>query len=308
MNNMSTPKKLVKCLSLFLLVSNMAMAQDNTTSSVNSASDTNANGTVIYGTSDAQATQNATYVAPSNEEKQSAIDFVSQQFSKVKQRHVSDEDKQFYQTTVNQLLNSESENNQGLQSSQFIIVVDRAIKRQLAILTFWDYENKNAVIIGYTPVSTGLGNVRKRKDYFFTPTGLFENSTDNPSYRALGTKNENGIRGIGAKGSRVWDFGWQKAQAGWRKNFIIDIRMEMHATDPDYLEQRLGTPQSEGCVRIHQTFNRFLDKYGIIDKNYEDLAKTKDLWVLKKDREPVKLAGKYINIIDTSQADILAKP
>lgn len=304
---MSTRKKLIQCLSLFVLISNVAMAQDEPASST-PTSDINNNGTVVYGASDAVATPVNSYVAPSNEEKQSEIDFVSQQFSKVKQRHVTDDEKQYYQTTINQLLNNESQNTQGLQSSQFIVIVDRAIKRQMAILTFWDYENKNAVIIGYTPVSTGLGNVRKRKDYFFTPTGLFENSTDNPSYRAEGTKNENGIRGLGKKGSRVWDFGWQKARAGWKENFIIDIRFEMHATDPDYLEQRLGSPQSEGCVRIHQTFNQFLDKYGIIDKNYEDLAKTKNLWVLRKDRDPVKLAGKYINVIDSSKEEIISAP
>lgn len=307
---MSIKKQIIKCLSLCMLVSNCVMAQDNTSSSVNNTSPNDSNNdTVVYGTAPVSASDTqTTYVAPSAEEKQKEINFVSQQFQKVKQRHISDEEQATYQATINQLLNSESENNIGLQASQFIIIVDRAVKRQVAILTFWDYETKQATIIGFTPVSTGLGNVRKRKDYFFTPTGLFENLPDNPSYRAMGTKNENGIRGLGRKDMRVWDFGWQKARAGWRQNFIIDIRFEMHATDPDYLEQRLGTPQSEGCVRIHQTFNQFLDKYGIIDKNYEDLSKTQKVWVLRKDREPVQLAGKYINVIDTSQKEIVSAP
>ena len=31
-----------------------------------------------------------------------------------------------------------------------------------------------------------------------------------------GTFNENHIRGLGLKGMRVWDFGWQWATKGWR--------------------------------------------------------------------------------------------
>jgi hypothetical protein len=46
----------------------------------------------------------------------------------------------------------------------------------------------------------------------------------------------------------------------------------MHATDPDYLEQRLGHPASEGCVRIPATMNRFLDVHGVPDADYERAA------------------------------------
>jgi hypothetical protein len=48
-------------------------------------------------------------------------------------------------------------------------------------------------------------------DRFETPTGVFEHATRNPDYRAEGTKNEFGIRGLGAKEMRIFDFGWHQA-------------------------------------------------------------------------------------------------
>jgi hypothetical protein len=50
---------------------------------------------------------------------------------------------------------------------------------------------------------------------FPTPVGLFLHTADILDYRALGTFNENHIRGLGLKGMRVWDFGWQTAEKGW---------------------------------------------------------------------------------------------
>jgi hypothetical protein len=179
-----------------------------------------------------------------------------------------------------------------LTTSQFFIAADRNPKKQNAALVFWDNDNKKTEVIGYTKVSTG--SVRDK--HFITPTGWFENVTTNGSYRAEGTKNENGIRGLGKKGMRVWDFGWVPATSGFRKNHTIDIRFEMHATDPDLLESRLGRPDSQGCLRIHQSFNKFLDNYGIIDKNYEN----ENYWALSKTRTPALEAGSYVFIFDSN--------
>ena len=40
------------------------------------------------------------------------------------------------------------------------------------------------------------------------------------------------------------------------------LRLQMHATAPDPAEQTLGTPQSEGCVRIPALLNEFVDRHG----------------------------------------------
>ena len=99
-------------------------------------------------------------------------------------------------------------------------------------------------VIGGSKVSTGQSG---RRGYFITPLGVFLHTDGILDYRALGTFNENHIRGLGLKGMRVWDFGWQTAERGWRvERDPAEIRLLMHATDPDYLEQRLGHPASEG--------------------------------------------------------------
>jgi hypothetical protein len=103
---------------------------------------------------------------------------------------------------------------------------------------------------------------------------------------------------------RVWDFGWQTATKGWRADGEQgDIRLLMHATDPDYLEQRLGRPASQGCVRVPSAMNRFLDVHGVLDADYE-LAARDDIRVrsiLRREREPSPLAGNAMVVVDSSQ-------
>jgi hypothetical protein len=153
-------------------------------------------------------------------------------------------------------------------------------------------------VVGGTSVSTGQPG---RQGYFITPTGVFQNTSAILGYRAEGTYNENHIRGLGVHGMRVWDFGWQTAQRGW-KSGESDIRFEMHATDPDVLEARLGRPASEGCVRLPHEMNKFLDHYGIIDADYETASQTDPRFaeLLPHNREPSILAGNALVVIDSS--------
>lgn len=185
-------------------------------------------------------------------------------------------------------------NNPGekLTYSQFFIASDRNPKKQNAALVFWDNDNKTIEVIGYTKVSTGSVRIK----HFYTPLGWFENVTEHGSYRAEGTKNSKGIRGYGTKGMRVWDFGWVPSSSGVVKNLNIDIRFQMHATDPQFLESRLGKPDSQGCLRVHSSFNKFLDLYGIIDKNYEEVK----YWALSKNRTPAAQAGSWLLVFDTT--------
>ena len=125
-------------------------------------------------------------------------------------------------------------------------------------------------VIGGSKVSTGQAG---RHGYFITPTGVFLHTADIVDYRALGTFNENHIRGLGLKGMRVWDFGWQSAEKTWLPDHAQgEIRLLLHATDPDYLEQRLGRAASQGCVRVPASMNRFLDLHGVLDADYERAA------------------------------------
>lgn len=183
-----------------------------------------------------------------------------------------------------------------VSGDQYFLYVDRSPERQIIFVCFFDSKNKRIIEIGRDKISTG--NPYRKGNYFFTPTGIFRNTVEIPGYRALGTENEEGWRGLGKKGSRVWDFGWQKSYKiiSNRKKFF-NIRLLMHATDPDYGEKRLGEPDSKGCIRISGKLNEFLDHFGIIDKDYE----RHNHWLLKKDREAVFYQGEYLLVGDSNE-------
>ncbi len=183
---------------------------------------------------------------------------------------------------------------------QYVVVVDRNPNVQ-ALLIFWKGADGAAQLIGAAPVSTGrLGEF----DHFETPAGVFDHSVDNLDFRAEGTKNELGICGYGAKGMRVYDFGWQQAYKGWGDHGLGTMRLQMHATDPDLLEARLGSVQSKGCIRIPATVNHFIDHYGLLDADYEDaMLAGKTFWMLAADRTPTPWSGRYLIVVDTRREE-----
>lgn len=181
----------------------------------------------------------------------------------------------------------------------YLVYVDRNPNQQRILVAYSSMSQPPVYDIGWDYVSTGNP---KRAGHFITPTGVFVNSTQSIGYRALGTKNANGWRGLGRKGSRVWDFGWQWTEHQHRG--VSDprqIRLLLHATDPDFGEARLGTTDSKGCVRISAKLNYFLDHYGILDYEYER-EKERFSWLLDPAREPVSGAGHYIVIGDSSES------
>jgi len=185
--------------------------------------------------------------------------------------------------------------------NQYFVYVDRNPKKQIIFVCFFDSKNKKVIEIGKDRVSTGKS--KKGQSYFVTPVGIFKNSLENFSYRALGTKNSKGWRGLGEKGSRVWDFGWQtteKVVKGKEREFLI--RLLIHATDPDFGEPRLGNVDSQGCIRISAKLNDFLDRFGLLDKHYEKNSFMKKVnFVLRKDRQPVEYQGEYLIVGDSSE-------
>ncbi len=182
---------------------------------------------------------------------------------------------------------------------QVVLVVDRSPQVQRLWVTVATPGIDSLQSLGSVHVSTGKPG---RKEHFRTPVGVFINDVDILGYRAQGTYNENHIRGIGVRGMRVWDFGWQTTDDWRTPHALMAVRMEMHATDPDVLEPRLGRWDSEGCVRIPSRFNSFLDQSGLIDA--KDWAAAQDdrrfAALLPKHVVPNPLAGQTLVVIDTS--------
>jgi hypothetical protein len=179
---------------------------------------------------------------------------------------------------------------------QYVVLVDRSPVIQAAFI-YWRSPARQWHLIGASPVSTGLPGTF---DHFVTPLGVFEHTTANMDFRAEGTKNELGIRGYGVRGMRVYDFGWVMADRGWGTPGKSVMRLQMHATDPDLLEPRLGLPHSKGCIRIPASLNRFIDHYGLLDFDYELAASEgRPPWVLSADRLTSSWAGRYLIVIDS---------
>jgi hypothetical protein len=184
---------------------------------------------------------------------------------------------------------------------QLMVVVDRNPSAQRLFLMLAGPSDPGLWrLVGAARVSTGQWG---RKDYYLTPIGVFAHTDSILDFRAAGTFNEHHVRGLGAAGMRVWDFGWHWAVKGWHTDGEGgDIRLMMHATDPDLLERRLGRPASEGCVRVSSSLNRFLDRHGVLDADYERAA-SQDIRfsaLLGHDHEPSPLAGRLLVVIDTS--------
>jgi len=185
---------------------------------------------------------------------------------------------QISQDAVRKFLSLDKE----VKRSQYFLYVDRNPSQQIALVGFFNAMNSSVIVIGLDKISSGN---EKKKGSFITPTGAFKNSPDFISYRALGTKNAEGWRGLGVKGSRVWDFGWQKTHKNGEEKMI---RFLLHATDPVFGEKRLGKTNSKGCIRISGKLNQFLDHYGFLDREYEAKKNDKRFsWVLKTNRQPV---------------------
>jgi hypothetical protein len=184
---------------------------------------------------------------------------------------------------------------------QLLVVVDRNPRVQQMRLILAQPQGQWEDL-GGTKVSTGrpLGY-----EHFLTPTGVFLHTDRILDWRAEGTFNEHHIRGLGVQGMRVWDFGWQRAVRGWKSRTKIgEMRLLMHATDPQYLAKRLGRPASDGCIRIPEAMNIFLDRHGVLDADYEQAVKHDARFekVLRPDRIPTPLAGDALVIIDSSQS------
>lgn len=195
-----------------------------------------------------------------------------------------------------QLNDALSDARANLYLPQYVVVVDRNRFAQVAMIFFGSKE-LGWQLLGATPVSTGLPG---QFEHFETPLGVFDHSLSEPDFRAEGTKNSQGFRGYGVKGMRIYDFGWVDAPKTWGDLGMSVMRLQMHATDPQLAEPYLGMRRSKGCVRIPASLNDFIDRYGLLDEDYENaVALGQRLWVLRKDRTPTAYPGRYMVVIDS---------
>lgn len=208
------------------------------------------------------------------------------------------------QTSYAQLLEAALSNaGTRIITPQYVLLLDRNPYVQ-AIFLYW--LDSQALLdrlhfIGASPASTGKPG---EYDYFITPQGVFSHTPDNRDFRAEGTRNKLGIRGFGVKGMRVYDFGWVQGERGWGRGGLSPMRLLMHSTDPDFLEQHLGEPMSKGCIRIPATLNTFIDRYGILDADYERaLASGKRLWMIRPGRTPTPWSGRYLVVADSGRSE-----
>jgi hypothetical protein len=186
-----------------------------------------------------------------------------------------------------------------LTNAQYIVVVDRSSKVQAALVYWGDGEGK-LHFIGASLASTGRPG---GYEHFLTPLGVFEHSIAHPDFRAEGTRNEFGIRGYGVQGMRVFDFGWVMGERTWGDGGLSPMRLQLHATDPDVLEPRLGSAASKGCIRVSASLNQVLDTYGLLDADYEAaLERGVQLWVLRRDRAPTPWSGRYLVVVESERA------
>ena len=181
---------------------------------------------------------------------------------------------------------------------QHVLLVDRHPLVQAALL-YRITPSGQLALAGASPVSTGQPG---SYEHFATPLGVFEHTLANPDFRAEGTRNENGVRGYGLEGRRVFDFGWVEAPKGWGDRAESVMRLQVHATDPDLLEPQLGRARSKGCIRIPAALDEFLDRRGILDEEYLAAADAgAALWVLRGDRDPTRWPGKYLVVVDSAR-------
>jgi hypothetical protein len=187
-----------------------------------------------------------------------------------------------------------------VRRAQLLVAVDRNPHVQ-ALALIVAQPGGPWIVLGGTHVSTGEPN---RRGYYITPTGVFLHTDSILDYRAQGTYNENHIRGLGLKGMRVWDFGWQWARKGWLANGESgQIRLLMHSTDPTYLAHRIGRPASEGCIRVPADMNKFIDRHGVLDVDYQQAAIDDIAFraILPRNAKPTPLAGDTLVVVDSSE-------
>lgn len=181
---------------------------------------------------------------------------------------------------------------------QALLLVDRSEQVQAAFVLL-ALADGGWAWLGAAPASTGRVGMF---DHFRTPLGVFPHSLADPDFRAEGTFNEHHIRGYGLRGMRVYDFGWAEAERGWGAGGISTMRLQVHATDPDVLEPRLGSAASKGCIRIPATLNRFIDRHGLLDSDYlAAAAQGNPHWVLLPGPAPIPWPGRYLVVVDSQQ-------
>jgi hypothetical protein len=185
-----------------------------------------------------------------------------------------------------------------LSQPQYLIVVDRDENMQALLLLFRGADGRWR-LVGASPISSGLPG---SPENFETPLGVFEHSRANADSRSEGTLDSEGLRPYGERGLRIYDFGWQAVPKGWGDGAASPMRLQMHATDPDLLERRLGTPQSKGSIRIPASLDRLIDRCGLLDAGDDKTGREgKPGAVPGPGCDATAFAGRYLIVVDSGR-------
>ena len=88
-------------------------------------------------------------------------------------------------------------------------------------------------------------------------------------------------------------------QRGWAAGWGVTVkrmRTEL-ARAPSFVRR------SKGCIRIPASLNAFIDRYGLLDADYERaVSQGRHLWILRATRTPTPWSGRYLVIVDSLRA------
>ena len=60
---------------------------------------------------------------------------------------------------------------------------------------------------------------------------------------------------------------------------------------------------SSGCIRISASLNQFVDKYDLLDADYEAaMERGVQFWVLRPDRTPTPWSGRYLVVVESERS------
>jgi hypothetical protein len=196
---------------------------------------------------------------------------------------------------------------------EYISLVD--LSRQIYIIFLYDKKENKLYKIGVDLISGGTihreNEVKYGEDHYFgTPEGVYEVKK---GWRSAGKfKEDNVTMPYGSKDMFIYYFGKMKAKRYHtftksrkkiqnEKNYILIDDTLNFAIHSHNSADRLGFPNSHGCVRMSDEMNIYLDKNLVLHKNFFN---KNEQWNLKYSKKPkeihnIKIKGAYLVIVNS---------
>lgn len=159
-----------------------------------------------------------------------------------------------------------------LWEPQYLLVVDRDPHVQAALL-YWRLSGRSYQLLGAAPVSTGGP---AGPDHVETPVGAFVQQPLPPRQ--------------GTEGSRVFDFGWQRARAASGRGPLVPARLQARAALGS-ARLTLGRNSSNGCVLLPDDATALIDELGLLDGG------------ARGDPQRLPYAGRMMLVVDSQRGE-----